>query len=94
MHLLELEELNFLVTLLGLNLLSFSISLLDSLDLGLELGDFILKLGLFVFKLLDGLLKVCLSMLSLELLSHGEGNRALVKSLVGSDGHLDLVSHS
>lgn len=33
-------------------------------------------------------------MLSLELLSHGEGDRALIESLICSDGHLDLVSDS
>ena len=73
MHLLELEELNFLVSLFGLDLLSFSVSLLDGFDLRLELRHFILKLGLFVFELLDCLLKICLSMFGLKLFSHCEG---------------------
>lgn len=94
MHLLELEELNLLVTFLGLDLLSFSISFLDGLDLGFELADFVLELGFFVFKSLDGLLKICLSMLGLKLFSHGKGDGTLIKSLISSDGHLDLVSNS
>jgi len=33
-------------------------------------------------------------MLSLKLLSHGKSDRALVQSLISSNGHLDLISDS
>lgn len=33
-------------------------------------------------------------MFSLELLAHGEGHRTLVQSLVGSNGHFDLITDS
>ena len=94
MVLLELKEFNFLITFLGLNLLSFSVLLFNSLDLGFELGDFILKFGFLVFELLDCFFEVSFTMLSLELLSHGEGDRTLIECLVSCDCHFDLVSDS
>jgi hypothetical protein len=33
-------------------------------------------------------------MFSLQLLAHSKGHRALIKCLIGSDGHLDLISNS
>ena len=46
------------------------------------------------FELSDLLLQVGLSVLGLELLSHGEGHGALIECLVGGNGHLDLITHS
>ena len=74
MGLLVLKEFDFLFSLLSLNILSLSISLFNGLDFGLEFTDLVLKLSLFVFQLLYGPLEICLSVLSLELLPHGECN--------------------
>lgn len=74
MALLILEKLNLMLSLLGLNFFAFSISFLDGLDLRLELRNFILKLGFFMLKLLDGFLQIGLTVFSLELFSHGEGD--------------------
>ena len=42
MALLVLEELDLVLSLLGLDIFALSVSLLDSLDLGLQLRDLIL----------------------------------------------------
>ena len=47
-----------------------------------------------MLQLLNGLFQVSLAVLSLKLLSHGKGDRALVKGLVSSYSHLDFISHS
>tara|TARA_B110000305_G_C19242127_1_gene540430 strand:- start:500 stop:709 length:210 start_codon:yes stop_codon:yes gene_type:complete len=47
-----------------------------------------------MLQLLDSLLKVGLSVLSLQLLSHGESHRGLVKGLISGDCHFDFVSNS
>ena len=47
-----------------------------------------------MLQLLDGLFQVSLAVLSLKLLSHGKGDRALVKGLVSGDSHFDLISNS
>ena len=46
MEFLVLEELELLDALLLLHLLSLAVALLDGLDLGLELDDLVLELGL------------------------------------------------
>ena len=92
--LLEFEEFNFLITFLGLNLLSFSIFLFNSLDLGFKFTNFILKFCFLVFKLLDSFFEISFSMLGLELLSHGKCYRALIKCLIRSDCHFDFISDS
>jgi hypothetical protein len=94
MTLLILEELNLVLSLLGFNLLSLSISLLDGLDFRLQFRYFVFQLSLFMLELLDGLLEVSLSVLSLELLPHGEGHGGLIQGLVSGDGHLNLVTDS
>ena len=47
-----------------------------------------------MLQLLNGLFQVSLAVLSLKLLSHGKGDRALVKGLVSGDSHFDLISNS
>jgi hypothetical protein len=94
MQLLVLKELELLDALLLFNFLSLAVTLLDSLDLRLELNDLILKLGLLGLELLDFAFKVGFAVLSLELLSHGESDRALIEGLVSGDGHLDLIANS
>ena len=49
---------------------------------------------LLCFEVADLLLKIGLTMLGLELLAHGEGHGALVQSLIGRNGHFDLVTDS
>ena len=94
MKFLVLEELELLDALLLLNLLPLAVALLDGLDLGLELDDLILELGLLGLEFLDFALEVGLAVLGLQLLSHGESDRALVQGLVSGDGHLDLIADS
>ena len=94
MEFLVLEELELLYPLLLLNLLPLAVALFDGLDLGLELDDLVLELGLLGLELFDLTLEVGLAVLSLQLLPHGESDRALVQGLVSSDGHLDLVADS
>jgi hypothetical protein len=94
MQLLVLEELELLDALLLLNFLSLAVALLNGFDLRLELDDLILELGLLGLELLDFALEIGLAMLSLELLSHGESDRALIEGLVSGDGHLDLIADS
>ena len=72
--LLIAEELNLLVALLALNLLALFVSLVDSIDLRLKLGYLVLKLRLLMFKLLDGLLKISLAVLRLQLFAHSESH--------------------
>jgi len=94
MEFLVLEELELLDALLLLNLLSLAVALLDGLDLGLELDDLILELGLLGLEFFDLALEVGLAVLGLQLLPHGESDRALVQGLVSGDGHLDLIADS
>ena len=47
-----------------------------------------------MLELLDSFFQIGFTMLSLELFSHGEGDRRLVQSLVSSDGHFDLITDS
>lgn len=94
MALLILEELYLLISFLDFNFPALSISLFNCLDLRLELNDFVLEFCLFGFELFNLLLKVCLSMLCLELLSHRKGNGALIKSLISCDSHLNFISNS
>ena len=94
MKFLVLEELELLDALLLLNLLPLAVALLDGLDLGLELDDLILELGLLGLEFFDFALEVGLAVLGLQLRPHGESDRALVQGLVSGDGHLDLIADS
>ena len=94
MEFLVLEELELLDALLLLHLLSLAVALLDGLDLGLELDDLVLELGLLGLELLNLALEVGLAVLGLQLLPHGESDGALVQGLVSGDGHLDLIADS
>ena len=89
---LVVEELNLFCALFGLNLATRGIARLNGLNLALQLDYFVGLLFLLGFELGDSLLEVSLAVLSLQLLAHGEGHRALIESLVGSDGHHDLVT--
>ena len=91
--LLVFEELDLGVSLLELDLFSLLVALLNGLDLRSQLRDLVLKLSLLVLQLLNSLLKISLSMLCLQLLSHSKGDGGLVESLVGADSHLDLVTY-
>ena len=53
-----------------------------------------LKGGALILKVLDFLLHFSLLLLGLQSLPHAEGNGGFVESLVGLDGHPDLVSDS
>jgi len=91
---LILQKCDFVLTLLLVNFFALLVSLFDGLDFGLELNDFVFLFCLLGFELSDALLKVGFAVLSLQLLSHGEGYTALVEGLVGGDGHLNFVAHS
>jgi len=92
--LLVFQELYFLLSLLSLNFLALSVTLVDSFNLRFQFAHFVFELGLLVLELLDCLLQVGLSVLGLQLFSHGESDRRLIQGLVSSNRHLDLVSHS
>ncbi len=91
---LVLQEFNLLFSLLHLNFPPFPVSLLDCLYLGLQFDHFILKFGLFSLQFVDFLFKVGFAVFSLQLFAHGEGNRTLIQCLIGSNGHLNLISNS
>jgi len=74
MAFLVLEEVNFVLATLVLDLESFAITLVDGLNLGLKFNHLVLKLGLLALKLFDLAFKVCFSMFSLELFAHSEGH--------------------
>jgi len=94
MSLLVFQEFKLFFTLLIFNFFAFGIALLDSLDLSLKLNDLVLLLGLSSFQIGNSLFEIGFTVFGLELLAHGEGNGTLVKSLIGSDGHLDFISDS
>jgi len=94
MSLLVFQELELFLTLLVFNFFAFGIALLNSLDLGFEFDDLVLLLGLSGLEVGDSLLEIGFTVLSLELLAHGEGDGTLVESLVGGDSHLDFISDS
>ncbi len=94
MLLLIAEELELLSAFLLLDLLSLTVALLDSFNLRLKFDNFILKLGLLSLKLLNFTFQISFTMFSLQLLSHGESDRGLIKGLVSGNCHLNFVSNS
>ena len=68
------EELKLFNTLLLFNLLSFTVALLNGLNLRFEFDDFILELGLLGFKLFNLALEVGFAVLGLKLFSHSESD--------------------
>lgn len=94
MSLLVFQELELFLTLLVFNFFAFGVALLNGLDLGLELDDLVLLFGLSGLEVGNSLLEIGFTVLSLELLAHGEGDGTLVESLVGGDSHLDFISDS
>jgi len=94
MGFLVLEEFKFLLALLVFDFFALRVTFLNGLDLGLQLDDLVLLLGLAGLQIGNTFLEVGLTVLSLELFAHGEGNRALVKSLIRGNSHLDLVTHT
>ena len=94
MLLLVFQEFDFLFAFLGFNVSALFVSLLNSFNLGLEFGHFILELSLLVFELLNSFLQLRLSMFGLQLFSHSECYRALVEGLIGGNSHFNFISHS
>ena len=94
MILLEVKEVEFFFSLLRF----YSFALGDALVNRLR-ADFQLQVSVVLFcalglKFGDALFELGLTVLSLQLLAHGEGHTRLVQGLVRSDGHLDLVTDS
>ena len=94
MTLLVLEELNLLLSLLNLNFLPLLISFLDGINLRFEFLNLVLQFRLLALQLLNGFLKISLTMLSLQLLSHRKSHRALVECLIRRNRHFDFISDS
>ena len=94
MCLLCIHLLLFLPFLSIQNLLSIVSSILDRLDFQLQLHNSILEQFLPVFTLLDLMFKLGFSLFSLSLFLHSELDSVLIQSLVCSNCHLDLISHS
>ena len=80
MSLLVLQEFELLLTLLIFYFFTFSIALLDGLDLGLELNDLVLLFGLSGLEVGDSLLEISLTVFGLELLAHSEGDGTIIKT--------------
>lgn len=91
---LIIQEIDFLFPFGIIDFLSFLYFLLKRFLLIHQLDSNLFQLGFLLIKLLDLLLQICLSNFALQLFSHAECNRALVKGLVGSYGHFKLISHS
>ena len=91
---LLLEELDLLLALLSVILALLLDDALDGLDLGLLLNHLLQLLLLSLLKL--GLLfgELSATMLSLELLAHGESDRTVVEGLVSLDGRIDVPLHA
>ena len=66
----------------------------DLLDLLLQRLDVLVVLLAGGLIITDVLLHLALALLSHESLAHAIGDRALIESLVGLNGHLDLISHT
>jgi hypothetical protein len=94
MNFLHFDESNVIGTLLGVNLSPFVVPLLNSIELASELDNLLLLLGFLLLVLFDAAVQVGLAILSLNLLPHCESHTALVKSLVGGDGHFDFITNA
>jgi hypothetical protein len=90
--LLVLKEGDFVHALLCFHTAALSVLFLDSLNLALQFNYFVFLFCSFCLELSNSLLEVSLAVLSLQLLAHRESNTALVKSLIGSNGHLNLIA--
>lgn len=73
-RLLVLEELNLLLALLGFDFLALDVALVNGVDFGLQFNNFVILFRAFGLELGNALLEVRLSVLSLQLLAHGEGH--------------------
>ena len=87
---LLLEELDFLLALLSVIFSLLLDDALDGLNLGLLLNHLLQLLLLSLLKLSLLLGELNATMLCLELLAHGEGDRTVVEGLVGLDGRVDV----
>ena len=94
MFFLVFEKINFLFSLLGFNILSFSISFVDGLNFWLEFRYFVFKFCLFMFQFFNCFFEVSLSMFCLELFSHCKSNWTLIKCLISSYCHFNFISYS
>ena len=91
---LRLEEALFIFTAFLVVLLLLLDDRVDCLDLRLELKNFLLLLLLSLFKLNSLFLELGLSVLGLEHLAHGEGDRGAVESLVSLNVRVDVALDS
>lgn len=94
MALLKLQVLEFLFSLLRVDVLSLLTTLVDGLDFGFQLNDFVVLGSPALLELCDASIEVGLSVLGLQLFAHGEGYGGLVQGLVSGDCHSDLVADS
>jgi hypothetical protein len=90
--LLVLKEGDLVHALLCFHTAALSVLLFDSLNLALQFNYFVFLFCPFCLELSYTLLEVSFSVLSLQLLAHRESYTALVKGLVGGNGHLDLIA--
>lgn len=90
---LVLQEVDLLRPFLVLDQLPVLDLLLQDLLLLLELLGLLLQVVPPLLQLLDLRLQLGRALLRLQLLPHGEGERALVQGLIGLDGHVQLVAH-
>ena len=91
---LELKELHLFSSLVDINDALFLVSDFLCLNSSLKFNDLVLVSQFFVLQVEDLLFKVVLAMLRQQLLPHGEGDSALVQSLICSVSQLDIISDS
>lgn len=94
MRVLVLQELYFFLSLLGLYFFPLQVTLFNCVDLCFQLNNFKVLSLAPCLKLFNAVVQVCLTMLGLNLFTHGKGNTRLVESLVSSDRHFNFVTDS
>ena len=85
---------NLVIVSLLLALGQLSIFAHDLFDLLLQRLDVLVVFLARALQITDVRLHLALALLSHQCLAHAIGYRALIESLVGLDGHLDLITHS
>ena len=91
---LELQEFDFLSTLILVDGASLSVASVKCRDATFQFQDPVQVSLLFILKLLDLVLQIVLAMLSLQLLAHSEGHCRLVEHLVCLVSRVHFITDS
>lgn len=91
---LVFQKVNFLSSLLILSQFLLLYLFLQSVLLFLQFLRSLLEVALLLLQFQNSGIEFGCALFGLKLFSHGEGQRALVKSFVGTDGHIEFVPNS